>query len=93
MFSDVLVFACSGSTVLDCSALSPIPAEMVSPALTIAANGSVESEKTPMPMKIKIKNRPSKTEDTRTAEMILLVDKPSSSLSHKRYFKRLSQDV
>ena len=58
----------------------PAPADSVSPALTTAAKGSSPFEKMPMPIKIKSKKRPSKSEDVTSAMMTLRAERPSSSL-------------
>ena len=63
----------------DKSAL-PKPAEIVSPALTMAAKGSVPSEKMPMPIKMNIKKRPRIDDDMISAMAMSREDNPSSSL-------------
>ena len=68
-----------------------MPAEIVSPALTTAAKGSFASEKMPMPIKMNKRKRKRTMEDPSCADIIFLVDKPSSSLQatvQRRHFAR-----
>ena len=58
----------------------PKPADNVSPALTIAAKGSVPSEKMPIPMNINTKKRPRIEDDMISAMTMSREDNPSSSL-------------
>ncbi len=57
-----------------------MPAEIVRPALTTAAKGSVASEKMPMPIKMNKRKRKRMREDPSNADTTFLVDNPSSSL-------------
>ena len=52
----------------------------MSPALTIAVKGSVPLEKTPMPMKMKERNKPRRIDDDKRIMMMLRTERPSSSL-------------
>jgi|LauGreDrversion4_2_1035121.scaffolds.fasta_scaffold876820_2 hypothetical protein len=58
----------------------PMPAEIVRPALTTAAKGSLASEKMLMPIKMNNRNRKRMMDDPINADTMFLVDKPSSSL-------------
>jgi hypothetical protein len=76
--------------------LIPTPAEIVRPAFTTAAKGSVESEKTLMPTKMNKRNRKRMMEDPINADTMFLVDKPSSSLQRtyqRARFARLFLDM
>jgi len=57
-----------------------MPAEIVRPALTTAAKGSVVSAKMPMPMKMNKRKRNRMMDDPINANTMFLADKPSSSL-------------